>query len=178
MQLIDTELPEVKRLKLAVHGDARGFFVERFRQEWLGVHFVQDNHSRSAAGVVRGLHFQFAPKQGKLVGVTRGKILDVAVDVRPSSPNFGKHVAVELSDLNGELLWIPEGFAHGFAALEESDVYYKLTAPYAPEGEFGIRQDDADIGIQWPVANKIISDRDSKLPGLMESKAKLAEWFA
>lgn len=187
MKLLDTALPEVKRIQLHAHGDARGFFVERHNADTfaaLGFHtpFVQLNHSRSAPGVVRGLHFQHAPQQGKLVGVTRGKVLDVAVDVRPHSPNFGQHVTAELSDENFELLWIPPGFAHGFCVLSDApaDVVYQLTATYNAGGESGIRLDDPTIGVKWPVAleDAILSERDQKQPTLMEAKPQLEKWFA
>lgn len=185
MKLVDTDLPEVKRVVLDIHRDARGFFCERFAEEKfaaLGIreHFVQDNHSRSLPGVLRGLHFQYAPMMGKLVGCTRGRILDVAVDVRPSSPNFGRHAAAELSDENGELLWIPAGFAHGFCVLgsEAADVLYKVTNSYNANGEQGIRFDDADIGIAWPVTSPLLSDRDRALPTLAQLKPELARWFA
>jgi len=176
--LIDTALPEVKRVALDIHTDARGFFTERYSEakfHALGItdSFVQDNHSRSAPGVVRGLHFQFAPPQAKLVGVLRGRILDVAVDVRPHSPNFGKHVQIELSER--ELLYIPPGFAHGFCVLgdEPADVLYKVTAPYHAAGESGIRFDH----IQWPIQNPILSPRDTALPTLAEATTQLKQWF-
>ncbi len=185
MKISDTALPEVKRITLDIHHDARGFFCERFSAEKftvLGIHenFVQDNFSHSAAGVIRGLHFQYAPMMGKLVGCTRGRILDVAVDVRPSSPNFGKHVSAELSGENGELLWIPAGFAHGFCVLgdEPADVFYKVNATYAARSEGGIRYDDPTIGIAWPIAKPIISDRDRAMPSLVQAKPDLARWFA
>lgn len=184
MKIIDTALPEVKILKLDIFHDARGFFCERFHAEkfaTLGMHetFVQTNHSRSQAGVVRGLHFQYAPMQGKLVGVTSGAVLDVAVDIRPQSPRFGQHVAVELSCTNGELLWIPAGFAHGFAVLGETpaDVVYQMNAPYNAGGEAGIAFNDASIGVKWPVANPILSDRDRALPTVNDLKPQLQQWF-
>ena len=179
MKLIDTALPEVKRIALDVFPDARGFFAERYVEEKfhdLGItdHFLQDNHSRSWPGVIRGMHFQFDQPQGKLVGVMRGRILDVAVDVRPHSPNFGKHVGVEL-EANTELLWIPPGFAHGFCVLDEepADVLYKVTAPFNPQGEGGIRFDLID----WPVKNPTLSARDQALPTLAEAKEQLNTWF-
>lgn len=184
MQIHDTALPEVKRITLDIHGDARGFFCERFHEEkfaalGLDVPFVQINHSRSAPGVVRGIHFQHTPVQGKLVGVTRGAILDVAVDLRPNSPRFGQHMGVELSDMNGALLWIPEGFGHGFCVLgnEAADVVYNVTSLYAADGESGVRFDDATIGITWPVASPTLSARDEQLPTLTAAKADLTRWF-
>lgn len=179
MKRLDTALPEVKRIALKAHADVRGFFVERYVESAfhaLGIteHFVQDNHSRSAPGVVRGLHFQFDKPQGKLVGVLRGRILDVAVDVRPHSPNFGKHVAVELA-ADTELLWVPPGFAHGFCVLgdEPADVMYKVTAPYNVAGEGGIRYDLID----WPVPQPMLSPRDAQLPTLAEATEQLKQWF-
>lgn len=186
MQLHDTALPQVKRITLTRRDDARGFFIERYRADSfaaLGVNvpFVQTNHSRSAPGVIRGLHFQHAPMQGKLVGVTRGAVLDVAVDVRPHSPHFGKHVAVELSDTNATLLWIPPGFAHGFCVLgdEAADVVYQMSAPYAAMGEGGIRFDDPALAIAWPLAREqaIVSPRDMGQPTLAEAKHTLSQWF-
>lgn len=158
-------------VEVVVHGDSRGFFAERFHRERFREHglpteFAQDNHSRSAPGVLRGLHYQHQPAQGKLVGVVRGRVWDVAVDIRPASPTFGQHVGLELSDMNGRLIWIPPGFAHGFCVLgeEPADVYYKVDAPYASDGEGGVRWDDPQLGIQWPVAELVVSERDENLP--------------
>jgi dTDP-4-dehydrorhamnose 3,5-epimerase len=176
MKLLPTPLPDLLLIQLDVHGDERGFFVERYHEEKLAAlglreRFVQDNHSRSAPGVVRGLHWQTAPPMGKLVGVTRGRIWDVAVDVRPGSPTRGKHFAVELSDLGGQLLWIPPGFAHGFCVLgsEPADLLYKCTALYNPQGEHGIRWDDPDLKIPWPVSSPTLSARDRALPSFAEA---------
>jgi dTDP-4-dehydrorhamnose 3,5-epimerase len=173
MTIAPTPLSGLLLVQLKLHGDARGFFVERFQEKrfseiGLPTRFVQDNHSRSSPGVLRGMHFQTNPNQGKLVGVVRGKIWDVAVDMRHNSPTFGKHYACELSDLNGRLLWIPAGFAHGFAVLgeEPADVYYKVDAPYNPQGEGGVLYSDPELGIEWPVKQPIISPRDTKLPPL------------
>jgi dTDP-4-dehydrorhamnose 3,5-epimerase len=120
--------------------------------------------------VLRGLHYQTAPAQGKLVGVVRGRIWDVVVDIRPSSPTYGRHSAVELTDLNGRLLWIPAGFAHGFCVLgdEPADVLYKVDALYNPASEGGIRWDDPELGIAWPIERPVISARDQKLPSFAE----------
>jgi dTDP-4-dehydrorhamnose 3,5-epimerase len=163
-------------VELDLHGDARGFFVERFhldrfRASGLPTDFVQDNHSRSAPGVLRGLHLQNDPPQGKLVGVANGAIWDVAVDLRPESKTFGRHIGVELSDVNARLLWIPPGFAHGFCVLGDrpADVFYKVTSPYNPRGESGVRWDDKDLAIDWPIRDPLISDRDRNLPALRES---------
>jgi dTDP-4-dehydrorhamnose 3,5-epimerase len=133
--------------------------------------FIQDNHSRSKPGVIRGLHYQVNPSQGKLVGVIRGKIWDVVVDLRKDSPTYGKWEGVELSDENGRLLWVPPGFAHGFCVLgqEDADVMYKVDAPYSPKTEGGIRFDDPDLKIEWPVKDgAIVSPKDRVLPGFAE----------
>ncbi len=177
------ELDGLVLVQLAVHGDRRGFFTERFhldrfRQHGLPTAFVQDNHSRSAPGVIRGLHYQYAPPQGKLVGVTRGRIWDVAVDIRPSSPTLGRSVAAELSDMNGRLLWMPAGFAHGFCVLgdEPADVLYKVDAPYAADGEGEIRWNDESLGIEWPVDNPVASDRDTGSQSFSEYTAHPPTW--
>jgi len=170
-------------VELVVHGDQRGFFVERFRsgafeEHGLPTHFAQDNHSRSAPGVLRGLHYQYAPAQGKLVGATRGRIWDVAVDVRPDSPTFGRSVGMELSDLNGRLLWVPSGFAHGFCVLgdESADVLYKVDQPYNPKGEGGIAWDDPELAVAWPVRDPIVSERDRSLPSFAAYRAGSVAW--
>lgn len=171
MNVIDLDIVGLRLIELVVHGDQRGFFVERFhlgRFEECGLPtvFAQDNHSRSAPGVLRGLHYQQDPAQAKLVGVTRGRIWDVAVDLRRDSPTFGKSIGMELSDLNGRLLWVPPGFAHGFCVLgdEPADVLYKVDAPYNPAGEGGIAWDDADLAVDWPVRDPTVSPRDRGLP--------------
>jgi dTDP-4-dehydrorhamnose 3,5-epimerase len=158
MKVTATELPEVLILEPKVFGDERGFFMESYNQrafeEAVGyaVSFVQDNHSRSARGVLRGLHYQLPPHaQGKLVRVTQGRVFDVAVDARRSSPGFGRWVGVELSGDNHRQLWIPPGFAHGFLVLSESaDFLYKTTNYYAPQSEGRIRWDDPALAIEWP----------------------------
>src|ERR1700727_1514521 len=141
MKVIDCPLDGLKVIELDVHGDPRGFFVERFHikrfaEAGLPHIFMQDNHSRSAPGILRGLHYQFSPPQGKLVGAIAGRIWDVAVDVRPDSPTYGQHFTIELSDENATLLWVPAGFAHGFCVIGDvpADVIYKVTAPYGPGG--------------------------------------------
>lgn len=174
MKLIDTAIPEVKLVQLKLHHDDRGFFCEHYTQamdEALEVRFVQDNHSRSFPGVLRGLHFQHTPGQGKLVSATRGRVLDVAVDLRKDSPTYKQHVAHELSDANGLMLWIPAGFGHGFCVLsdEPADVLYKVTTGYNPKGEGGVRYDDPELGIVWPIADPILSDRDKALPLLKDA---------
>lgn len=158
MNVMATALPEVLIVEPKIFGDARGFFFESFNQrafnEATGTNFnfVQDNHSRSARGVLRGLHYQIQQAQGKLVRVARGAVFDVAVDIRKSSPNFGKWVGVELSEENQRQLWIPPGFAHGFLVTSESaDFLYKATDYYAPQHERSIAWDDPALGIAWPV---------------------------
>lgn len=157
MKITSTAIPEVLIIEPKVFGDARGFFYESFNQKAFNdatstnYQFVQDNHSRSSKGVLRGLHYQIQQSQGKLVRVTEGAVLDVAVDVRRSSPTFGKWVSVELSEDNKRQLWIPPGFAHGFLVLSESaDFLYKTTDYYAPQFERCIAWNDPRIGIGWP----------------------------
>jgi dTDP-4-dehydrorhamnose 3,5-epimerase len=159
IQVIATALPEVKIIEPKVFGDARGFFYESFnasefseRVEAAGVEFVQDNHSRSARGVLRGLHYQIEHAQGKLVRVVEGQVFDVAVDIRKSSPNFGKWVGVNLSAENHRQLWVPPGFAHGFVVLSESAQFlYKTTDYWFQEHERSIVWNDPAIGIEWPI---------------------------
>ena len=159
MKVIETSIPDVKILEPKVFGDERGFFMETWNQQvfaelGLTMTFVQDNHSRSAQGILRGLHYQIQQPQGKLVRVTRGSVFDVAVDLRQSSPTFGQWVGVELSEQNHRQLWIPEGFAHGFYVTSEcADFQYKCTALYAPEYDRSLRWDDPTIGIEWPLVN-------------------------
>jgi len=168
MQVIATDLPEVMIIEPKVFGDARGFFLESFNAkafaEATGVDlpFVQDNHSRSAQGVLRGLHYQIQQAQGKLVRVVRGSVFDVAVDVRRSSPNFGRWVGVELSEDNHRQLWVPPGFAHGFLVLSASaDFLYKTTDYYAPEHERCVLWNDPAIGIDWPLPGEpLLSGKD------------------
>jgi dTDP-4-dehydrorhamnose 3,5-epimerase len=158
IQVTATALPEVKIIEPKVFGDARGFFLESFNaQEFAekveaGVEFVQDNHSRSAKGVLRGLHYQIQHAQGKLVRVVEGEVFDVAVDIRKSSPNFGKWEGVTLSGDNHRQLWIPPGFAHGFVVLSETAQFlYKTTDYWFPEHERSIVWNDPEIGIEWPI---------------------------
>lgn len=158
MNVIATEVPEVLIIEPQVFGDERGFFFESFNARkfaestGIKVSFVQDNHSRSAKGVLRGLHYQVQQTQGKLVRVTQGCVFDVAVDIRESSPTFGRWVGVELSAENFRQCWIPAGFAHGFLVLSETaDFLYKTTDYYAPEYEHCIRWDDPTIDIKWPL---------------------------
>ena len=158
MNVIETEIPEVLLIEPKVFGDERGFFMESFNQrnffEKTGVNleFVQDNHSRSSQGVLRGLHYQIQQAQGKLLRATFGEIFDVAVDIRKNSPNFGKWVGYLLSAENKRQLWVPPGFAHGFFVVSETaDVLYKTTDYYAPEYERSILWNDSEIGISWPI---------------------------
>lgn len=177
MQAITCPIDGLMLIELNIHGDSRGFFVERFNaakfEEFgLPTQFVQDNHSRSAPGVLRGLHYQNDPAQGKLVGVTQGRVWDVAVDLRRNSPTFGYYYGVELSGENGLLFWIPPGFGHGFCVLgdEPADMLYKVTAPYNPEGEGGIRFNDPDLDVQWPLSEPLTSARDMALMSFEEYK--------
>jgi dTDP-4-dehydrorhamnose 3,5-epimerase len=158
MKATPTAIPEVLVIEPKVFGDARGFFFESFNQKafneatGLDVNFVQDNHSRSAKGVLRGLHYQIERPQGKLVRVVRGSVFDVAVDIRKSSPTFGKWAGVELSEDNQRQLWVPPGFAHGFVVLSDSaDFLYKTTDYYVPEKERSIAWNDLALNIQWPI---------------------------
>lgn len=169
MNVSGCEIEGLKIITLQKLGDERGFFVERFNKakyEALGLptDFAQDNHSRSAPNILRGLHYQHSPSQGKLVGVIRGRVWDVAVDIRPGSPTFGNHHAVELSGENAVLFWVPPGFAHGFCVLgdEPADMFYKVSGQYNPAGEGGIMYNDPDLAIDWPVEHPIISARDER----------------
>lgn len=170
MKIIETAIPGPLIIEPRVFGDARGFFMETwndavFREAGLDLAFVQDNHSRSQKGVLRGLHFQNPGPQGKLVRVTNGAVFDVAVDLRKDSPHFGKWIGVELTAENKRMFWVPEGFAHGFLTLEDdTDFLYKCTAPYAPQSEHTLAWDNPSVGIEWPVANlaPIISEKDAK----------------
>jgi len=183
MQIYDCPIAGLKIIQLDVMGDKRGFFVERFHAQrfadaGLPNEFTQDNHSRSAPGILRGLHYQHTPPQGKLVGVIRGAVWDVAVDIRPDSPTYGKHHAVELSGDNGVLFWMPPGFAHGFCVLgdEPADMLYKVTGPYNPDGEGGIRHDDPELGIRWPIIGAQISERDRNLMSWSEYSSNPPQW--
>lgn len=181
MHITRLGLAGLLQIELDVHGDERGFFVERFnferfRAAGLPSAFVQDNHSRSRPGVIRGLHYQHTPAQGKLVGVTRGRIFDVVLDIRPESPTYGHTRSTELSDMNGRLLWAPRGFAHGFCVLDETpaDLLYKVDAPYNPAGEEGILWNDPELAIPWPVDNPIVSERDQRLPTFAQHRERRA----
>ena len=156
MKVVETKIPDVKIIEPAVFGDERGFFMETFRDDWFrqnvaDVEFVQDNHSKSKHGILRGLHYQMQQTQGKLVRVTSGEVYDVAVDMRHSSPTFGKWFGLLLSAENKRQLWVPAGFAHGFyVTTVEAEFCYRCTDYYHPESEISIRFDDPDIGISWP----------------------------
>ena len=159
MNVIQTAIPGLLILEPKVFGDARGFFMESYNAKafqdatGLAPNFVQDNHSRSGKGVLRGLHYQIEQAQGKLVRVTRGSVFDVAVDLRKSSPTFGKWVGVELSEENNRQLWIPPGFAHGFLVTSDSaDFLYKTTDYYAPQFERSLAWNDPTVGVEWPLA--------------------------
>ena len=179
MKIIPTELPEVLLIEPRVFGDARGFFLESWNQQAFDqavgheVRFVQDNHSRSARGVLRGLHYQRPPHaQGKLVRVTQGRVFDVAVDIRRDSPRFGRWTGTELSSDNHRQLWIPPGFAHGFLVLSESaDFLYKTTDYYAPATEAGLAWDDPEVGIEWALdgLTPLLADKDRQAPGLQQT---------
>src|ERR1700736_4200120 len=178
MQVAATEIADIKLITPVRHVDSRGFFSEVFkenvlREHGIDIHFVQDNHSLSASkGVVRGLHFQIPPfAQAKLLRVTAGSILDVAVDIRWGSPSFGRHVAVVLSASEGSQLFIPEGFAHGYCTLApDTEVIYKVSAYYSPEHDRGLLWNDPALGIAWPVAatEALLSDKDRRQPALAE----------
>lgn len=159
MKILPTAIPDVLIIEPRVFGDSRGFFFESYNRQvfreavGLDVHFVQDNHSRSAKGVLRGLHYQIKQPQGKLVRVVRGAVFDVAVDLRKSSPTFGQWAGAELSETNNLQMWVPPGFAHGFLTLSDSaDFLYKTTDYYAPEFERCIAWDDPTLAIGWPLA--------------------------
>jgi dTDP-4-dehydrorhamnose 3,5-epimerase len=174
MNITRTAIPDVLLLEPRVHGDARGFFLESFNQRTFDlaagneIRFVQDNHSRSSRGVLRGLHYQLAPHaQGKLVRVVRGAVFDVAVDMRRNSTTLGQWVGYELSESNHLQLWIPPGFAHGFLVLSETaDFLYKTTAYYAPAHEAALRWDDEHVGVAWPDLglSPILSAKDQAAP--------------
>lgn len=157
MNIIDCAIAGPLIIEPKVFGDERGFFMESwnaqaFAEVGLNLAFVQDNHSRSRKGVLRGMHFQNPAPQGKLVRVVNGAVFDVAVDLRRSSPDFGKWVGVELSAANKRMFWVPEGFAHGFLTLEDdTDFLYKCTTPYTPRHEHSLAWDDPDVGIEWPI---------------------------
>lgn len=178
MEFIKTFIPEVILVKPKVFGDERGFFMESYRKSLfqangIMLEFIQDNHSKSAKGVLRGLHYQLDPKaQGKLVRCVSGAVFDVAVDIRRGSPTFGQWFGCELSAENKYMLWIPAGFAHGFVTLtDDTEFLYKTTGEYAPECDRGIKYDDPAIGIEWPALGELLlSDKDKKQPLLKDAE--------
>ena len=179
MEFKETEIKGVYVIEPRVFNDARGYFFEAWKREEFKQHigdveFIQDNESKSSYGVLRGLHYQKGSlSQAKLVRVIKGKVLDVAVDVRKSSPTFGKHVMVELSDENKRQFFIPRGFAHGFLVLSEEAIFtYKVDNPYAPQAEAGIRWNDPELGIEWPINPKdvLTSEKDLKQPLLSDAE--------
>jgi len=177
VKVIDTTIPDVKIIEPVVFGDERGFFFESFNQAKFeaaigcSVNFVQDNHSRSVKGVLRGLHFQWDEPMGKLLRVTHGEALLVEVDIRPDSPTLGKWISIELSSKNKRIVWVPPGFANGFLALNDGmEMVYKCTAIYNPATESGIRWNDPAIGIDWGITNPILSEKD-------RSTQMLSEWL-
>ena len=171
---LDTRLDGLVLVEPRVHGDERGFLVETFSaRDWaeagIDVDFVQDNHSRSAEGILRGLHFQTEPGQAKLVRCVRGRIWDVAVDLRRESATYGQWEGYELDDITHRQLFVPVGFAHGFCVLSEvADVHYKVSSYYDPQTEAGIAWDDPNVAIEWPVAEPRLSERDRTAPRLTE----------
>ncbi len=173
-QVLQTKLDGVVLLEPAIHGDERGFLVETvsspaWREAGIDVDFVQDNHSRSAAGILRGIHFQTHPGQAKLVRAASGRIWDVAVDLRRDSPTYGQWEGHELDDERHHQLFVPAGFGHGFCVLSETaDVHYKLSSLYDAETEAGMAWDDPDVGIEWPISEPQLSERDRNAPRLAE----------
>ena len=184
MRAVETTLEGIVLLEPSVHGDERGFFVETYRANvWadlgVDVEFVQDNHSRSCRGTLRGMHFQTSPGQAKLVRAARGSILDVVVDLRRGSDTFGSWEAHALDDEALRQLWVPVGFAHGFVVLSESaDVVYKCSSYYDPATEAGIAFDDPDVGIEWPDIELTVSERDRTAPRLADLADELPFVFA
>jgi dTDP-4-dehydrorhamnose 3,5-epimerase len=185
VQRLPTRLDGLVLLEPAVYGDERGFFSETWRADAWAAHgvpteFVQDNHSRSRQGTLRGVHFQTSPGQGKLVRVARGTVYDVAVDLRRGSPTFGQWEAVELDDEHHRQLWIPVGFGHGFCVVSETaDFVYKCTAYYDAATEAGIRFDDPDVGIEWPAGIELLySERDRTAPTLAQVAEELPFRYA
>ena len=174
MRVLPTDIRDLVLLEATAHGDERGFLLESFREDaWreAGVEgpFVQENHSRSARGILRGLHFQLRPGQAKLVRCVRGAIWDAAVDLRRDSPTYRRWEGYELSDENHRQLYVPAGFGHGFCVLSEAaDVHYKLSSYYDPETEAGIRWDDPDVAVEWPITEPQLSERDKLAPTLAE----------
>ena len=189
MKTVKTDIDDLLIVELDMIKDSRGFFVERFNKEkfadvGLPTEFVQDNHSRSAPGTIRGLHYQYSPPQGKLVSAIGGSILDVAVDVRKESPSFGKYFSIELKEDDNKMLWVPAGFAHGFCVTgnKPADVVYKVTSLYNPDGEGGIMWNDKDINVNWPVeeleshGGPYVSNRDKSLSSFSTYMQNVPDW--
>jgi len=182
MRITCSKIPDILIIEPDVFGDNRGFFMEswhaeRYRENGLDVAFVQDNHSRSQRGVLRGLHYQLERPQGKLIRVVNGAVFDVAVDIRKGSPTFGQWVGTELSGNNHTQLYIPPGFAHGFCVVSDSaDFLYKCTEYYLPEDEHGIIWNDPDIGIDWPGNDFTISEKDAKNSLLKSMEDRLPDY--
>lgn len=177
MNVIETGLPGVVVIEPKIFGDHRGFFLESFQEQryrdeaGIALPFVQDNHSRSSRGVLRGLHFQKTKPQGKLVRVVRGEVLDVAVDIDPQSKTYGNYESVVLSESNHRQFWVPPGYAHGFVVLSESaDFEYKCTDYYDPSDEAGVLWSDPAIGIDWKIEAPVLSEKDECLPTLAQLK--------
>ncbi len=180
----ECDIPGLVVIEPRVFPDSRGFFMESFKESdflkaGIDIRFVQDNHSVSSKNVVRGLHFQKPPAaQAKLVRVVRGVVWDVAVDLRTGSPTFGRWFGIELSETNRRMFYIPAGFGHGFIALvDDTHLLYKCSAEYSPADDGGVRWDDPDIGIKWPVENPLVSEKDALLPRLSAVRAFLpSDW--
>ena len=174
MKVTETKLPGVLIIEPKVFGDSRGFFKEtfqsqRYREAGIEHEFVQDNHSRSQKGVLRGIHFQITKPQGKLVSCSQGAVFDVAVDVDPLSATFGQYVGIELTEDNHRQFWVPPGYAHGFCVLTDTaDFQYKCTDYYDPSDEGGLIWNDPDVAIEWPINQPLLSEKDAKLPLLKE----------
>jgi len=179
VEFVKQKIPDVVLIKPTIYGDDRGYFVETFRQDLLEkatgyqINFIQDNESKSIKGVLRGLHYQLPPyTQAKLVRVIEGVVLDIAVDIRTSSPTFGQHVAVELTGKNKHQLFVPRGFAHGFVVLSDSAIFaYKVDNFYAPEHDRGMNFNDAELNIDWRLSEKELklSEKDLQLPGFSQT---------
>jgi len=179
MKIIETKLPGVLIIEPKVFDDARGFFLETFHKQRYGaagipgdgLEFVQDNHSWSRKGALRGLHFQLQNPQGKLVSAGTGTVFDVVADVNPDSPTFGQWVGVELNEDNHRQLWIPPGYAHGFCVLSDvADFQYKCTALHDPASDAGVAWDDPTLAVDWPLDAPLLSDKDKALPKLLEAR--------
>ena len=174
MNVIETRIPGVRILEPKIFGDDRGFFMEtyneaRYKEAGLPSNFVQDNLSLSAKNVLRGLHFQNPDQQGKLVYVLQGEVFDVAVDIREGSPTFGEWEGVTLSAENKRQFWVPEGFAHGFVVTSDTALFvYKCSAPYNAKADAGVRWDDPEIGVEWPVEEPTLSEKDKNAPLLRD----------